>query len=516
MQEHPFTEAPALYSFNVPKYLNILLRAQEFAKEHNKRLSWCYAVDVPLHAGDRELAEDALLRKLQGWLSMHDQKTNHLASVFPLVEDLPVRLTDSIDRDRGLYKGRRGRIRGWTRHPDDVPIELNNGECILTHMPLAIYVYFEGATWRIGQLPVGVYPLTPKTRKWQVNKGQGIEARRTGYLLLPDFCSTAHMIQGATLEAAFWGSHDANQNIAPAEQIAGYVVLGRVKHLHRMCILQPFSPLLFSRGPPQGPAILLKKLQGEYSVREALDAWPEAPAADHFKAQSLDPMEQKYRCMSCHLQNKPSDRPLAEFGITDRKRFYADFITQGSWTRCVCCTTAKKLPTPESVVNLQHHSASGQESSDKATKLPTPESAANLQHHSAFRQELPDNATQNCIQCSEQFIGVQLQLNHHVCGGCRREFPRDHWPVNGVKMHQSWRKTALICRGCAAKGCTPRDANLYDCQECAQKLGSTRFDTQDLRNRGRPERHKEVLICGCDTNSCSTMTTLKLVTLLFF
>ena len=75
------------------------LRAQEFAKEHNKRLSWCYAVDVPLHAGDRKLADDALVQKVQGWLSMHDEKTNHLASVFPLVDDLPVRLTDSIDRD---------------------------------------------------------------------------------------------------------------------------------------------------------------------------------------------------------------------------------------------------------------------------------------------------------------------------------------------------------------------------------------------------------------------------------
>ena len=98
-------------------------------------------------------------------------------------------------------------------------------------MPLVIYVYFEGATWQIGKYPVGVYPLTPKARKWQVNKGQGIEARRTGYLLLPDFCSTAHMIQGTTLEAAFWGSHDANQNIAPTEQIAGYVVSVSYTHL---------------------------------------------------------------------------------------------------------------------------------------------------------------------------------------------------------------------------------------------------------------------------------------------
>ena len=185
LQEHPFTEAPALYSFNVPKYLNILLRAQEFAKEHNKKLSWCYAKDVPLHAGDRELAVDVLMRKLQVWLSMHDQKTEHLSSVFPLVDDLPVRLTDSIDRDRGLYKGRRGRLHGWTKHPDDIPIELDNGECILTRMPLVIYVYFEGATWRIDKLPIGVYPFTPKTRKWHVNKNQGIEARRTVFFYYP-------------------------------------------------------------------------------------------------------------------------------------------------------------------------------------------------------------------------------------------------------------------------------------------------------------------------------------------
>ena len=101
------------------------------------------------------------------------------------------------------------------------------------------------------------------------------------------------MIQGATLEAAFWGSHDANQNIAPAEQIAGYVVLGRVKHLQRMCILQPFSPLLFSRGPPRGPAILLRKLQGELTVEQAADAWDEDGETEITKSKDLDPMAQK-------------------------------------------------------------------------------------------------------------------------------------------------------------------------------------------------------------------------------
>ena len=111
--------------------------------------------------------------------------------------------------------------------------------------------------------------------------------------------------------------------------------------------------------------------------------------------------------------------------------------------------------------------------------------------------------------------GVQIQLNHHVCSGCRRELPENHWARTTMKMHLSYRKTPLICRECTAKGCTARDGNLYDCQACAQKLGCTHFDRHDLINRERPDRHKEGLICGCDTNSCSTMTTLKLVTLFF-
>ena len=158
-----------------------------------------------------------------------------------------------------------------------------------------------------------------------------------------------------------------------------------------MCILQPFSPLLFSRGPPQGPAILLKKLQGEYTVQEALDAWQEDVATNNSKAKDLDPMAQKYRCMSCHLQKKPSNRSLEEFGITDRKRFYADFMTQGCWRRCVSCATAKNLPIPGPAVKLGHHSA--------------------------FRQESSANATKSSVRYAEKFPGLPIQVNMHVCRG---------------------------------------------------------------------------------------------------
>ena len=73
----------------------------------------------------------------------------------------------------------------------------------MDRQPAVIYISFPEATWKIGDLPKGVYPMRPRSRNWKVNKYTGIEARRKGYTLLPDFAATAHMIQGATLEAAY-------------------------------------------------------------------------------------------------------------------------------------------------------------------------------------------------------------------------------------------------------------------------------------------------------------------------
>ena len=42
----PFSDALALYSFNVLRYFTLQLRAREFAKQYNVQLSLCYARDV--------------------------------------------------------------------------------------------------------------------------------------------------------------------------------------------------------------------------------------------------------------------------------------------------------------------------------------------------------------------------------------------------------------------------------------------------------------------------------------
>ena len=75
-----------------------------------------------------------------------------------------------------------------------------DGEWLLMKMPQIIYVLFEDARWTVNtELGTGVYPLRPVIRKWTVNKRTKVFVMRTGYLLVPDFASTPHMIQGQSL-----------------------------------------------------------------------------------------------------------------------------------------------------------------------------------------------------------------------------------------------------------------------------------------------------------------------------
>lgn len=197
------------------------------------------------------------------------------------------------------------------------------------------------AKWRIGDLPTGVYPLKPRSRTWKVNKYTGIEARRTGFWMLPDFGSTAHMIQGATLEAAFADLQTAWSKVSMISQIAAYVCLSRVKMLERTSVLQPFSPFLFSRGSPAGPERLIRKLAERITSLEALEQWnaelfaePAGGATDQDKY----PLSSKHVCTSCYLKGKAEYMLNAsQFGVTKPCAFYDLYVAQGKWVRCLQC-----------------------------------------------------------------------------------------------------------------------------------------------------------------------------------
>ena len=126
----------------MPRYFATNLRAREYAKQRNVQLSWCYARDVPLHPGDRDLPQEKLEAKLFSWLRRHDQETGHIPSIYPLAVGMPIRLTDNVDRSRQLYRGRKGVIYGWTMAPGCIPQKID-GEFILDALPLVIYLHFQ-------------------------------------------------------------------------------------------------------------------------------------------------------------------------------------------------------------------------------------------------------------------------------------------------------------------------------------------------------------------------------------
>ena len=91
---------------------------------------------------------------------------------------------------------------GWELHPADAA-SAPGAERFLNYMPRCIYLKFAGATWTVDKrLGPGVWPLFPVHRTWELNAAQGSKIKRHGFTLLPDYASTAFMIQGATLRAA--------------------------------------------------------------------------------------------------------------------------------------------------------------------------------------------------------------------------------------------------------------------------------------------------------------------------
>ena len=183
LYRQPFVGAPALYTFNVPRYFATNLRAREYAKQSNVQLTWCYAKDEPLHPEDRELARDKLDEKLFSWLKRHDQETGHIPSIYPLAVGMPVRLTENADRGKQLYRGRKGQIYGWTMASNCIPME-HEGEFILDKLPQVIYIQFADVDWKIGDLPVGVF--SHDTKDSDVASKQSYRNRsQTNRILVP-------------------------------------------------------------------------------------------------------------------------------------------------------------------------------------------------------------------------------------------------------------------------------------------------------------------------------------------
>ena len=99
----------------------------------------------PLHRDDKVLSGERLQARRCKWLELHVQQTAHITSQVPLVKGLPVRLTDSVDRSRSLFRNRRGTIVDCAEHGEKQRIDVDGDSQLSTQLK-SIYFHFEECT----------------------------------------------------------------------------------------------------------------------------------------------------------------------------------------------------------------------------------------------------------------------------------------------------------------------------------------------------------------------------------
>ena len=121
-----------------------------------------------------------------------------------LYEGMKVRVTEKLVKNKNMVilKHSSCTVVGWELHPADTATA-EGAERMLNYVPRCIYLKFEGAKWTVdNRLGPGVWPLLPVYRTWELGSEQKAKIKRYGFTLVPDYASTAFMIQGATLTAA--------------------------------------------------------------------------------------------------------------------------------------------------------------------------------------------------------------------------------------------------------------------------------------------------------------------------
>ena len=253
-----FEASPSIFATNTRKCHTGKLRAKAFAGTRNKHLHYIVAHD---RASAAVLCEKPDLtqenKKLQ-WLQRHDRECGDLCGMLPLCDGMPVFLTEHINRDRLLLKGRRGFVRTWTPAADGAE-EVDGSTTVWNQLPASIFVQFPGATWKVADLEKGVYPVVPLKRTWHLDakrQAPQLAVQRTQLPLLPAFAITAHGAQGQTLSEGVIADLVLG---AVSSVLTAYVAITRVTERARLLILRAFAAETFQQGDKSFRSLLLQQ-----------------------------------------------------------------------------------------------------------------------------------------------------------------------------------------------------------------------------------------------------------------
>ena len=265
--QNEFADAVAIFGTNDIKYHVNKLRAIQWANARQKQAYLFVAQDVASSVVVQE-KPNLTAEKLQ-WLQRHDKECGGLYGVLPLCVGMPVRATDHLDRKRGILKGTKGLVVGWSEIANETPAPEG---VVCNALPAVVYVKFDTATsWQIPGMPdSNVYPVGPCRRVWYLDrqrKSPKLRVSRTQFPLAPQFAITAHVAQGQTIKEGVM----TDLCIGPmGNPFTVYVAITRVQGRGKLLIFRPFDAAPFQKGIGLGRDLLLRHLRGDAINWQAL------------------------------------------------------------------------------------------------------------------------------------------------------------------------------------------------------------------------------------------------------
>eukprot|EP00438_Fugacium_kawagutii_P033974 Skav228932 [mRNA] locus=scaffold2181:248822:258688:+ [translate_table: standard] len=260
---HAFRDATAIFSTNDLKYHVNKRRAMDWAHAHGQQVHIAVAQDTA-SANVLQEKPDLAAEKVQ-WLQRHDKECGELYGMLPVCIGMPVRATDHLDRKRGILKGCKGTVVGWSTCNTTSQAD---GAVLWKDLPQIVYVQFEtGTTWQIDGIPtVNVYPVTVQRRAWFLDRQRQrpqLRIWRKQFPLAPGFAITAHVAQGQTIPEGVIA--DLCLGCA-ANPFTAFVAVTRVKGRGYLLIYRPFAAAPFQKGVGLGRELLIRHLRREEPI----------------------------------------------------------------------------------------------------------------------------------------------------------------------------------------------------------------------------------------------------------